>query len=73
MAENNNAGTANKKATDDDLPTFNIENLQSNMKTIYCRDHGVHLFDWIHLLCSCDGNYLTSADCEGRFQCLFVY
>uniref|UniRef100_A0A7N0UCK2 ER membrane protein complex subunit 6 n=1 Tax=Kalanchoe fedtschenkoi TaxID=63787 RepID=A0A7N0UCK2_KALFE len=35
MAGHNDAGTANKKATDDDLPTFNLENLQSNMKTIY--------------------------------------
>ncbi|CAM8979525.1 unnamed protein product [Rhodiola kirilowii] len=34
MAGHNDDG-AKKKATDIDLPTFNVENLQSNMKTIY--------------------------------------
>ncbi|KAL9667772.1 hypothetical protein QQ045_002138 [Rhodiola kirilowii] len=34
MAGHNDDGAKNK-ATDIDLPTFNVENLQSNMKTIY--------------------------------------
>lgn len=26
-----------KKSTENELPTFNAENLQSNMKVVYCR------------------------------------
>lgn len=39
MAGHSDSGTSEKKSSDmtDDIPTFNAENLQNNMKMIYYR------------------------------------
>lgn len=38
MAGHDDSGASEKKASDiNDLPTFNVDNLQSNMKVIYYR------------------------------------
>lgn len=65
MAGHDDSGVSEKKSSDiSDLPTFNVENMQSNMKVIYYR---FVLLNYLDSLCIKYENF----KCQPRFCIIY--